>query len=305
VGKLANKIKLGFLGFGEAAYEMSLGFTKEGLKNIVAYDKDQNSLDKGKLIKERIYNANVQLVSNVKELANNSNLIISAVTCANAILAAESIGKYLSDKHIFVDINATSPNTKKKVGQIIQKSKAGFVDVAAMNPIPKYRHKVPMLISGNGAEKFQYMMRPYNMNLAIIKGGAGVASSIKMLRSIFMKGMAALLVEMLTAAEVINVRDFVVDSIKGTLSEIKPDKLIHRLIAGTAIHAQRRVHEMEEVIETLNSVNIDPIMSIAAKDVLSKVDALNLKEYFGGKMPEDYVDVVKILSKELPKKDVK
>jgi len=287
--------RIAFLGFGEAAYYMTLGFAEEGLTGVKAYDKLQDVPGLGDRIRERARDAKVQLVPNVKELADGVDVVFSSVVSAAAVQAAKAIAPYLTEHHVFVDTNAASPITKKQVAQVIEPSGASFVDAAIMNPVPTYRHKVSMLISGRGAQVLRSKMTPFGMNFTVVEGGPGAASSIKMLRSVFMKGMAALLIETLVAAYKLGTHELVVESIKETLGKISPDALIQRLIGGTAIHAGRRVHEMEEVIETLNSIHVKPAMSAGTKEVLSWVESLGLGEVFHGEVPERYEEALKAM----------
>jgi hypothetical protein len=59
-------------------------------------------------------------------------------------------------------------------------------------------------------------------------------------------------------------------------------------ISSTAIHARRRANEMEEVIETLRTAGVDPIMSMATKQVYEKIADLGLDKVFQGQIPESF-----------------
>lgn len=287
--------KIGFLGFGEAGFNLASGFLSEGITGIKAFDICQTRDEDCHKVSDKAIAAGVELVESPEALAKSVDIIISAVVCAEAVVAAESIAPYLTDQHMYVDINATAPDTKMEVADCLMDSKVKFVDAAVMGPIPNHRHKVPIMVSGTGAQSFMQLMTQYGMNLEFVEGGAGSACSVKMLRSVFMKGMAALLIEMMTAAYKFGSHETVVATIDETLTQNTPAELIHRLISGTAIHAARRVHEMDEVIKTLSSVDVAPIMSIATKNTLQWVDSMGLKSVFNGEMPDQYEDVLKAI----------
>ncbi|HHY08515.1 MAG TPA: NAD(P)-dependent oxidoreductase [Corynebacteriales bacterium] len=294
VNSACSHLRVGFIGFGEAASGISRGLIDEGIKSIKSYDIIQDK-PIGEKLRKRAKTIGVELVS-LEALAKESDVIISAVVCASAVQAAQSIVRHLSSRHIYVDINATSPITKKEVANTLSPSGCKFVDAAVMNPVPPYLHKVAMMISGSGAEQFKTLMDPFHMNLTLVAGEAGTASSVKMLRSIFMKGMAALFMEMLVAAYEMDIHELVLDTIRETLEKTAPNQLIHRLVAGTAIHAGRRVHEMEEVIDTLKLAGVKPTMSSATREVLAWVDSFDLKSVFQGEMPQDYITVLQEIS---------
>jgi len=69
------------------------------------------------------------------------------------------------------------------------------------------------------------------------------------------------------------------------------------LLGKTAIHSARRIHEMEDVIKTLNSLGVDPIMSRATLENFIRIDRLGLNEYFSGETPQDYRQVLEAVSK--------
>jgi 3-hydroxyisobutyrate dehydrogenase-like beta-hydroxyacid dehydrogenase len=290
--ELVNKnLRLGFIGFGEAAYEMSLGFSTVNIKNIFAYSRSHND----KKIREKAKKSNVILCADMNELAENCDIIISAVTSDSAIKVAKLISPYLTRRHIYVDINSVSSVTKNKIYEEIKKSGVNFIDAAVMGQIPSYRHKVPIIISGRSVEEFYNRMTVYGMNLTIIKGGVGSASKVKMIRSIFGKGLSVLLIETMIAANKAGVSELIYGNIKNTMEKLSFDKKMNRWVCGTVTHARRRIHEMEEVITTLKSLDVDPVMSKATKEVLSWIDSLNLQQEFNDQIPENYHAVIKKL----------
>ena len=58
--------------------------------------------------------------------------------------------------------------------------------------------------------------------------------------------------------------------------------MINGLVGRGVIHSERREHEMDEVIATLESLNVDAIMSNATKAKLRWVTELGLKATFQG-----------------------
>src|SRR5690606_3082560 len=93
----------------------------------------------------------------------------------------------------------------------------------------------------------------------------GVASAIKMCRSVVIKGLEAITVESLRAARLHGAEDAVLASLAETFPSMGwtrqlPDYLISRV----AEHGRRRAEEMREVAATLRDAGISPQMSVAA-----------------------------------------
>lgn len=280
-------VKLGFIGFGEAAFNIASGLRGEGLTGIIAYDKHWKDSPAAELIGKRAAEAQVELVPSQQALIERSGMVVSAVSADMALPLARASQPFLKADQVYVDINATSPMTKEEVDRVIAPV-ALFVDCAVMGPVPTYRHKVPVAVSGPGARRFCDTMTPYGMAITCMDAPAGSASASKMFRSIFMKGFVTLLIEMLTAAHRYGVEDDVLESVKETLTAGPLLEVINGLVGRGVIHSERREHEMDEVIATLDTLKVDAIMSKATKAKLHWVTKLGLKAHFKGVPPQDY-----------------
>jgi 3-hydroxyisobutyrate dehydrogenase-like beta-hydroxyacid dehydrogenase len=111
------------------------------------------------LICKRAAEAQVELVASQQELTERSEMVVSAVSADMAVPLAQASRPFLKANQIYVDMNATSPMTKQEVDKIISPV-ALFVDCAVMGPVPTYRHKVPVAVSGKGAKRFHEARAP-------------------------------------------------------------------------------------------------------------------------------------------------
>ena len=286
--------KLGFIGFGEAPFNIAKGLKNEGFEEIFAYDKYWDVKPQGDLIEMRSKDTGVVLLPNLKELVETSDVIVSAVSANMAVPLAKEARSLLKKDQLYVDINATSPMTKEEVDKEIS-AVCLFVDCAVMGPVPTYKHKVPVSVSGAGAEKFTQIMAPYGMNITFMNAPAGSASASKMFRSIFMKGFVVLVLEMLVAAHKYRVEEDVLKSVEETLTAGPLLEVINGLVARGVIHSERREHEMTEVISTLETLGVDSLMSKATKSKLKWCTSLGLKEYFKGIPPKELREIFKAM----------
>jgi 3-hydroxyisobutyrate dehydrogenase-like beta-hydroxyacid dehydrogenase len=288
--------KLGFIGFGEAAFNIAKGLQGEGLEGILAYDKFWKEAPGAELICKRAAEAHVKLVPSLQELVQGSEIVLSAVSADMAVSLAQSSKPFLQSGKIYVDINATSPMTKEEIDAIISPV-ALFVDCAVMGPVPTYKHKVPVTVSGKGAKAFYEAMSPFGMNITFMDAPAGSASASKMFRSIFMKGFVTLLLEMLVAAHKYHVEDDVLLSVKETLTAGPLLEVINGLVGRGVIHSERREHEMKEVIATLETLQVDGTMSKATQAKLKWCTQLGLKGFFKGVPPKDFHEIFEAIDK--------
>lgn len=293
-------MKLAFIGFGEAGYGLTKGLRQAGLREeIYFFDKLWDTPPYGDVIMKRAAETGAVLLKSIEELMTVSDIVISCVTTSFAISVAESTAPLLSKKHLYVDVNAASPMVKERISDIVARTGAAFVDAAMMGAVPVFLHRVPILASGNGAALFKECMEPFEMRITCIGDKPGQASAIKMFRSIFMKGLVALLLETLNATHRYDVDDTVLESLAETMEKSSFLETVRLLVTRGVVHAERRAHEMEEVIKTLEGIDVLPTMSQATKEKLSWCSSLGLKEYFGGETPKTLTEVLNAIEEKL------
>jgi 3-hydroxyisobutyrate dehydrogenase-like beta-hydroxyacid dehydrogenase len=292
-----KELALGFIGFGEAAFGITMGLKSEGFKHITSYDKAYQQPPQSKIITERAKTAEIELLPSVEKVLEVSDMVVSATSASEAVNVANAAAPFLRKGHIFVDVNAACPDTIIEVFDILRKTGCIFVDVAMMADVKSNRHKVPMFVSGPGAERFENLMSPYGMNIKIVGEETGQASAMKMIRSVFTKGFEALLMEALTAAQEYQIVDLTMENLAKSMDSTTFEKRANVLLGKTAIHSARRIHEMEDVIKTLNSLGVDPVMSRATLENFIRIEQLGLNDYFSGETPQDYRQVLEAVSK--------
>jgi len=292
---LEKELSLGFIGFGEAAFGITMGLKSEGFEHITAYDRAYKQPPQSKIITERAKTADIELLPSVEKVLEVSNMVISATSASEAVNVANAAAPFLRKDHIFVDVNAACPDTIIEVSDILKKSDCIFVDVAMMADVKSNRHKVPMFVSGPGAGRFEELMSPFGMNIKIVGEAPGQASAVKMVRSVFSKGVEALLMETFTAAKKYRIVDLMMENLAQSMDSTSFEKRANVLLGKTAIHSARRIHEMEDVIKTLNSLGVDPIMSRATLENFVRIDRLGLNDYFSGETPRDYKQVLEAI----------
>jgi 3-hydroxyisobutyrate dehydrogenase-like beta-hydroxyacid dehydrogenase len=231
----------------------------------------------------------------MEELLSRVEVVISCVTGAMAASVAEEAAPFLRTGHLYADVNTAAPQVKEQVAGIVEPTGAGFIDAAMMGAIPTFLHRVPILASGDGAERFQLAMQPYEMNIRVIGPKPGQASAIKMFRSIFMKGMLSLFLEMLTATHRYGVDEMVLGSIAESLDGVPFRETARLQMTKGVVNAGRMAHEMEEVIATIEGMDLPAGMSRAAMEKLLWCAGFGLRERYGGELPKTLAEVLRAM----------
>jgi 3-hydroxyisobutyrate dehydrogenase-like beta-hydroxyacid dehydrogenase len=289
------KVAIGFIGFGEAGYHIAKGLRGAGASPVHAYDVALASQERRQALEQRAAEADVSLCSSLEELARQSDVILSTVVSLVAALVAKQAAPHLSARHYYVDLNSTSPAVKQEIAATIGSSGAHFVEAAVMTAVPPVGHRVPMLLCGPAVPELIARLSPYGMNLEDFGREIGQATATKMFRSIVVKGLEALFLECVMAASRYGVAERVLESVAAGYPGIDWNKLAHYLIGRTALHGERRAHEMEEVAKTLQAMDIEPIMAAAAARRIKSCARYGLKQRFRDRPPENYYEVMRAI----------
>ncbi len=272
-----NQIRrIALIGFGEAGGIFGHDFAAAGFE-VAAYDILLNAaaaragmLDKAKL-------ANVRACDTLADAIREADLVISAVTASSALEAAENAAPLLTLNQLYLDINSVSPETKRAIAGGMETYLATCVEAAVMAPVAPQRLQVPMLLGGRAAEAAAPRLQAIGMNVRPISERVGVASAIKMCRSIIIKGLEAITVESMLTARRYGAEKEVLDSLAATYPGMGWDgALPGYLISRVAEHGKRRAAEMREAAQAVTDAGLEPFTALATaerQDWLARVIA--------------------------------
>lgn len=295
-----RSVRLGFLGFGEAAFIVGKALAANGLSGIIAYSPSGAAAVDSDPIRQRASEAGVTLVSSPKELCQRADVIMSLTPGALALTALRSVRRYLTDSHIYVDATTNSAKTMERGAKLLG-TRANFVDAAIMGALPLSGLKVLIVVSGSQAHAFRGLLAPYGMNVKVVGEKPGAASAMKLIRSVCMKGIAAMLIESLEAAERVGLLHDAADDLARSIDEVPFAQTIKRFVCGSAVHAERRVHEMTEAMELLKSLGSSTSMTRATRAKLRELSKMGLREEFGGREPSAIAPVLQAIVARHPR----
>ncbi len=201
------------------------------------------------------------------EAADGADLVLS-VNSASAAVAALNAG--VGTAALWADLNTASPGTKRRLARIAESHGVPFADVAIMAPVPGHGLRVPMLATGGAATRVAELLRPFGASIEVMSGPAGLAAERKLLRSVFFKGMAAAVVEAVTAARAAGCEDWLRELIEGELTRADA-ATVERLVSGSYRHAVRRTAEMAAASEMLGELGVPADVASAARDHLARL----------------------------------
>ena len=282
----AAQVRLGLVGYGEIGSTLGAGLRRSGLAEVLSYDKHAFDGPYAGLIQLRAQEAGVPLLRSAAELADRAEVIIGATPGSSSIASAEALASHLRPRHLVADIASATPRVKQAVDERLSASGADFADGSIVGT-PKDGHAMPILLAGGPAAQLRDALVPWGMNLTAVGERIGDASAIKILRSVVMKGLEALLLECLLGARRYGIDAAVLASLDKTLARPFP-QIVHGLITTDVVHAGRRSEEAAMSAEALAEVGLDGVVARAVAERLRWVAGLGVKEHFGGEVPEDW-----------------
>ena len=202
---------------------------------------------------------------------SGADIVLSVNWASVAVEVAAEVAPVLQPNQLYADMNTAAPQLKRELARIIEKTGALFVDAALMDPVPPKGLGTQVYASGSGAKLFAEKMSLLGMPVTYLDHEPGNAATHKLVRSIMYKGVAAVIMECLEAAEALSMTEYARAQM---LKIIYDEAMIDRFVSGSIKHAKRRVEEMEAVVEMLHSIGISSFTSQASirrlKEIMEK-----------------------------------
>lgn len=237
-------MRIAVLGLGEAGFLIASGLAAQGA-DVIGFDPAGSE------------NGAVALAKTAQEAITGADVVFSINSASVSIRVAENASQYLREGALFCDLNTGTPSLKARIAQIFPEG--SFVDVAVMKPVPGNAEKVPMSVSGGGAAKLIELLGGLDLNLTYVSEVAGDAAARKLLRSIFAKGMASVVIDYLWAAKEMGLENWALEEVMAEFDG-SDRHTVQRYLSGTAKHAKRRSVEMADVVAMLSEIGYDSTM---------------------------------------------
>jgi 3-hydroxyisobutyrate dehydrogenase-like beta-hydroxyacid dehydrogenase len=244
------------LGIGEAGGALACDLIAKGVQ-VRGWDPEPRNLPH-----------ELEFAASNPVAASSADIVLSVNWASVALEVATEVAPVLQPNQLYADLNTASPQLKRDIAAIIEKMGASFVDAALMEPVLPKGLGTQVYASGSGAELFAKKMTALAMPVTYLDREAGIAATHKLVRSILYKGVAAVILECLEAAEALNMSEYARAQM---LKIVNDEAMIDRFVNGSIKHARRRVHEMEAVVEMLNSIGVSAFTSQAAVQRLKEI----------------------------------
>ncbi|MGN6467803.1 MAG: DUF1932 domain-containing protein [Rhizobiaceae bacterium] len=247
-------VRIGFIGFGEVARAFCDSLEPEGVA-FAAYDLLLEDEKQAGAMRAAMRERKVT-VAETPAGFSDVDWIISAVTADQSLIAARSLLPHLVQGQVVIDLNSVSPERKRETAEEVTNAGAAYLDMAVMAPVHPRGHRTPVLLAGAPAEWLATAMAALGFDLRVVGDRAGAATAIKMVRSVFVKGLEAITVEALLAAEASGCFEEIFASLSSSFPGLDLPKTAAYQFERTLRHGARRAAEMRESAATLDALRL-------------------------------------------------
>lgn len=247
-------MRVAVVGLGEAGTLYASGFAAEGWE-VTGFDPADNLTPPG-----------VTRFEEVADAVRGADLVVSLVGGKAALRAAAGVAPHLARTALYADMNAGPSALKKQIATLVtQESGALFADVSVNGSVPTHGAQTPVVVSGPGAGRAAELFAVIGTPVENIAGEPGDASRRKLLRSNFMKGLGALIVEAVTIGRAAGAESWVRQQIADELAT--GPAAVERLYNGTIKHAERRAAEADAAVSLADELGVRPVSARATAEV--------------------------------------
>ena len=262
-GTDVGAMAIALIGYGEVGGIFGQALAARGVASVTAWDIVLPDPAKSAAMRGRAQRDGVRLAPDAASAVAGADLVISAVTASATRDAAASAAPAMRAGAFLLDVNSASPKTKAACGTLVNAAGGRYVESAVMTSVPPYGIRVPMLLGGPDANAVAPVLATLGFAASVASAELGVASAIKMCRSVMIKGMEAIVIESFLAARRYGVEGEVLASLAETFPGIDWERQGSYFWTRVVQHGKRRAEEMRESAATVGEAGFDGIMASA------------------------------------------
>ena len=174
---------------------------------------------------------------------------------------------------VVVDLTTAAPGDKQTASALAAGQGVRYVDAVILGAIALTGAATALLAAGPDGEEAMREFVGFGAPVRLLpRAGAGDAAALKLLRTILTKGLEALAVECLVAAEKQGIRAELYDAM-GDVDAVGFTSFLDMLVRTHVQHSERRWHEAQRAEAQLTSLGLPAAMLSASQQVFARTTA--------------------------------
>jgi 3-hydroxyisobutyrate dehydrogenase-like beta-hydroxyacid dehydrogenase len=242
---------------------------RSGLDVLTCLDGRSN------LTRLRALESGIREVGFMDEVVTEAGLVLSVLPPGEALPLAERVARSLRRTRArltYVDCNAVSPGTAKRIASVITDAGSGFIDAGIIGGPPSGPDSgTRFFCSGPDTSPFA-ALREHGLAVRVVGPEVGQASGLKMVYAASTKGTTALWTGLLATARALGLQDALMRELEGSRISAQ----VMRGIPSMPRRSRRWVAEMEEIAATFAEAGLTPQIFEGAADIYRLVGSTPL-----------------------------
>ena len=252
---------IGMLHPGEMGAAIGAGLASRGHRVVWA------SAGRGGATRRRAGEAGLEDLATLARVAQAADIVFSVCPPHAAMDEARAVAG-CGYRGIYIDANAVSAETARKVGRVVEASGASFVDAGIIGPPPIPGASVRLYVCGKCSAEIAPLFDRCIMQAIVLDAPVGAASALKVCYAAWNKGATALLAGIRALAQCEGVDAALLAEWKISLPDI-PQRS-ERVTVG-ARKAWRLIAEMEEIAASFEAAGLPAGFHLAAADIYRRL----------------------------------
>jgi 3-hydroxyisobutyrate dehydrogenase-like beta-hydroxyacid dehydrogenase len=262
---MKDSVRIALIGYGEVGGILGRALRPLAPASLRVYDRLFDDPARRQSIWKRADDDGIEPAASAAAATREADVIVCAVTADETHAAAQSVAAAgaMRPGAFYVDVNSASPRTKRACALLIDAAGGRYVEMAVMTSVPPQGIRTPMLSGGPHAAAAAPLLAELGFHVEIASDEYGVASAIKMCRSVIVKGMEAIVIESFLTARRYGVEQQVLASLAETFPGLEWEKNADYFFQRVIRHGRRRAEEMREAATTVREAGLEPLMATA------------------------------------------
>lgn len=228
------------------------------------------SHQRGEATRKRASQAGLVDVENLEDALRQSDIVLSVCPPHAAVDVAEQVAAR-KFKGVYVDANAVSRATAERIGEIVSRTGASFVDGGIIGSPVKQAGTTRLYLSGARAPEVSELFSKSMLDARAIGPEPGAASALKVAYAAWTKGTDAMLLAIRSYAAHEGVDDALLEEWR--VSQPQLEKRCDRAAAVATPKAWRYVGEMEEIAEAFEKAGLPGGFHKAAAELCERLES--------------------------------
>ncbi len=289
-----EQVRVGFIGFGEVGEVLSRRMLEHGAE-VSAFDIRLD--DEAARRDLEVRNPGVRFAP-LPVVVRDAAYVVAAVPTQAARTVAAQAATYLRTGQVYLDLATTCPTLKQEIAGLITPSGAVFVEGAILDAVGVAGPAAQILTGGPEGIEAAALLCRLGLNARFYSPEVGQASLFKMLRSIFSKGLEALILEMMVAADRAGIADGLWEDVTAFMRRRPFEEIAANWVRTHPGACERRYWELVQVRQTVRELGLDPLMTQAAETFFERSRWLGFSQAFS-ESPAAAEQVIRFMSQRL------